>query len=84
MMSEMEEFDDNDIEFIKKLNESSRDEMMELIYDSIINDKMGALDHDAPVENKVAGVQTILDFFKEREEYEKCLELKNIINQLLC
>jgi len=83
-MSEMEEFDDNDIEFIKKLNESSRDEMMELIYDSIINDKMGALDHDAPVENKVAGVQTILDFFKEREEYEKCLELKNIINQLLC
>ena len=58
--------------------------MMELIYSSIIKDKMGALNHDAPVEDKIEGVQNVLNFFKEREEYEKCKELKKIIDKLSC
>ncbi len=81
-MDELGEYDDT--KFIKKIQESSREDMMHLIYDSIVNEKMGALKHNAPVEDKIEGVQKILNFFKEREEYEKCLELKKIIDKLSC
>lgn len=81
-MDDLEEYEAS--KFIKKVQESSREEMMDLIYDSIVNEKMGALKHNAPIEDKIEGVQKILDFFKEREEYEKCLELKKIIDKLSC
>ena len=81
-MDELGEYDET--KFIKKIQESSREDMMHLIYDSIVNEKMGALKHNAPVEDKIEGVQKILNFFKEREEYEKCLELKKIIDKLSC
>ena len=83
-MDELEEYEYDETKFIKKLQESSKDEMMDLIYNSIVNERMGALKHNAPIEDKIEGVQKILDFFKEREEYEKCLELKKIINKLSC
>jgi len=83
-MDELEEYEYEETKFIKKLQESSREDMMDLIYNSIVNDRMGALKHNAPVEDKIEGVQKILNFFKEREEYEKCLELKKIIDKLSC
>lgn len=81
-MDELDEYDAS--KFIKKIQQSSREDMMHLIYDSIVNEKMGALKHNAPIEDKIEGVQKILNFFKEREEYEKCLELKKIIDKLSC
>jgi hypothetical protein len=83
-MDELEENGYDETKFIKKLQESSKDEMMDLIYHSIVNERMGALKHNAPIEDKIEGVQKILDFFKEREEYEKCIELKKIIDKLSC
>lgn len=83
-MNDLDEFDDNEINFIKNLRSSSREDMMEVIYKSIVKDKMGALKHDAPIASKIEGVQSVLDFFKEREEYEKCNELKKIIDKLTC
>lgn len=84
MMDELEEQGYDETGFIKRLYESSHDEMMDLVYNSIVNKEMGALKHNAPIEDKIEGVQKILDFFKEREEYEKCLELKKIIDRLSC
>lgn len=81
-MDELDEYEGNDTKFIKRLHESSKEDMMELIYNSIVKDKMGALKHNAPLENKIEGVESVLNFFKEREEYEKCHELKKIINTL--
>lgn len=83
-MDELEEYEYDETKFIKKLQESSREEMMDLVYNSIVNERMGALKHNAPVEDKIEGVQKILNFFKEREEYEKCFELKKIIDKLSC
>lgn len=83
-MDDLDEYENNETKFIKKLHESSKEDMMELIYSSIIKDKMGALNHNAPVEDKIEGVQNVLNFFKEREEYEKCKELKKIIDKLSC
>jgi len=83
-MDGLEEYENNEIGFMNKLLESSREDMMELIYNSIVRDKMGALKHDAPVEDKINGVNNVLNFFKEREEYEKCFMLKKIIDKLKC
>jgi hypothetical protein len=83
-MNDLDEINGNEKSFIKKLHESSREDLMELIYDSIVNHKMGALQHDAPISEKIEGIQNVLNFFKEREEYEKCGELKKIIDELSC
>jgi hypothetical protein len=43
---------------------------------------MGALKYDGSIKEKIEGVQTVLNFFKENEDYEKCKELKKIIDDL--
>jgi len=79
-MDEIEDYD-NTPGFIKDLQESSKDTMMEMIYDAIINKKHGALSGDSPIETKIDGLNLILNFFKNREEYEKCSEIKKIIDE---
>lgn len=83
-MDDLDEYDNKETDFIKKLQNASKEDMMEIIYKSIIEKSMGALNHDAPVSVKIEGVQIVLDFFKDREEYEKCTELKKIIDKLSC
>lgn len=81
-MDDLGEFEDMRLNFIKGNEITSKQKMMDLMYVAITEEKMGALQHDAPVTEKINGVQTILNFFKENEEYEKCAELKKIINEL--
>lgn len=83
-MDDLDEYDNKETDFIKKLQNASKEDMMEIIYKSIIEKSMGALNHDAPPSVKIEGVQIVLDFFKDREEYEKCTELKKIIDKLSC
>lgn len=82
MMDELEEHDGRPAKFMKEMYQSSKEAMMVMIYNSIVNEEMGALEHDAPMENKIEGVYSVIDFFKDREEYEKCAELQKIINKL--
>lgn len=70
------------IAFIEQLKSSSQEIMMDLIYKAIIKNEMGALKNDSPIEEKIAALQTVLNFFKEKEEYEKCHNLKHIINNI--
>jgi hypothetical protein len=82
-MDELEEYNStNSNQFLKKLQNSSKEDMMELIYNSIVESKMGALKHNGTINDKIEGVQSVLNFFLEREAYEKCLELKKIIIKL--
>jgi hypothetical protein len=81
-MSSIEESPEESRKFIKKLHEASKEDMMEAMYFSIVNGKMGALKHDGTIEEKIEGVQTVLKFFKDNEDYEKCKELKRIIDKL--
>lgn len=81
-MSSIEESPEESRKFIKKLHEASKEDMMEAMYFSIVNGKMGALKHDGSVEEKIEGVKTVLKFFKENEDYEKCKELQKIIDKL--
>ena len=81
-MDDLEEFEDKRINFIKNNDLTSKQNMMELIYSAITEKKHGALKHDAPTSEKIEGVQTILNFFKEIEDYKKCAVLKTIIQDL--
>ena len=81
-MSSIEESPEESRKFIKKLHEASKEDMMEAMYSSIVNGKMGALKHDGSIEEKIEGVKTVLKFFKEKEDYEKCKELQKIIDKM--
>jgi hypothetical protein len=43
---------------------------------------MGALENNTPIEEKIEALQTVIRFFIEREEYERCHELKKIIDKI--
>ena len=81
-MSSIEESPEESRKFIKKLHAVSKEDLMEAMYSSIVNGKMGALKHDGTIEEKIEGVETVLNFFKDNEDYEKCKELKRIIEKL--
>lgn len=70
------------IAFIEKLKSSSREIMMDLIYKAIIEDEMGALKNNTPKEEKIAALETVIKYFAEQEEYERCHELKKIISNI--
>ena len=81
-MSSIEESPEESRKFIKKLHEGSKEDMMEAMYSSIVNGKMGALKHDGSIEEKIEGVETVLKFFKDNEDYEKCKELQKVIKKM--
>jgi hypothetical protein len=70
------------IAFIEQLKSSSKEIMMELIYKAVMENEMGALKNDSPAEEKVAALETVVRYFVEKEEYERCHELKKIINKI--
>lgn len=80
-MDDIEEYDGKDMSFMKDLQESSKETMMEMIYNAVVNKQHGALNHEASSSTKIEGLTSILNFFKEREEYEKCHEIKKIIEK---
>ena len=52
------------------------------IYKAIVENKMGALEANVPREQKIEGLNNLLSWFESREEYEKCGQLKNIIEKI--
>lgn len=80
-MDEIEDHEGTTPRFIKDLQQSSKETMMEMIYDAVVNKKHGALDNSTSVSDKINGLNLVLTFFKNREEYEKCYEIKKIIDK---
>lgn len=72
----------NQDKFINHLLMSNRETMMNMIYKAIIENKMGALEANVPREQKIEGLNNLLSWFESREEYEKCGQLKNIIEKI--
>lgn len=83
----MIDFDDilesgNQDRFMNHLLMSNRETMMDMIYKAIIENKMGALEANIPRSQKLEGLTNLIKWFEHREEYEKCGNLKNIIEKL--
>lgn len=72
----------NQDRFINQLLMSNRETMMNMIYKAIVENKMGALEANVPRQQKIEGLNNLLSWFESREEYEKCGQLKNIIEKI--
>ena len=71
---------ENPFQFFNKLATLSKEHFMELLYRALIDNKMGALqDETTPRQRKIEAINILIKWFEDREEYEKCHRLKNII-----
>lgn len=72
------EFEDN----IGNLIEGSKDTMMNMIYTAIINNEQDALNSNTPSDEKLKALISVLQYFEGTEEYEKCYNLKKIMDKI--
>ena len=66
-----------------KLRYTDYDAFMERLYEALRGDFKDAIHDLTPVEGKQQALATMIDYFQDREEYEKCAELKKIKDSLL-
>jgi len=87
---EMEYFDDsedagfnwNSITYIYGMKHASRNMMMDVVYKAIIENAKLVLHSDTSKTRKIEAIRYILEFFENIEQYEKCAELKKIIDKI--
>ena len=75
----------NDKEFIAKLEELKRrdlDEFMKLALFALKTHPDEAVKDDAPPENKIAALKTLLSHFEEKEEYEDCAFIRDLKKEI--
>jgi len=60
------------------LGELAHEEFMEVFYNLIISSPEDILGYDETPEHKIAKLNHLLEFFEEREQYEKCAKIKDI------
>lgn len=74
----------NDSNRIDKLREGSKETMMNMIYNAVVDEEERALKSETDPDEKVLALTNILNFFLEIEEYEKCSNIKKIIDKIKC
>jgi hypothetical protein len=72
------DFDDN----IGDIIEGSKDTMMNMIYKAIINNEQDALSSNTPSQEKLSALGGVLQYFEGIEEYEKCYNIKKIMDKI--
>ena len=55
-----------------------------MIYNAVVNGEEKALKSETDPEEKVNALNNILNFFIGLEEYEKCSNIKKIIDKIQC
>ena len=74
----------NDSNRIDKLRKGSKETMMNMIYNAVVNEEERALKSETDPDEKVLALTNILNFFLGLEEYEKCSNIKKIIDKIKC
>lgn len=69
---------------IENLREGSKESMMNMIYNAVISDADKAVESNVCASEKVKALNDILRFFVGIEEYEKCSNIKKIIDKIQC
>ena len=84
-MHDLGDFEDSsEQENIESLRDSSKNAMMNIVYNAVIEGEDKAIKSEAPVEEKIEALNNILNFFVKCEEYEKCSNIKKIIDKIQC
>lgn len=67
---------------IQNLIEGSKDTMMNMVYEAIMRNEEDAIYSNTPIEEKVTALNNVLGYFETTEEYEKCYNIKKIIDKI--
>lgn len=60
------------------LGNINRDEIMEIFYNLIISAPSDILNYEENTDSKIEKLNGLLEFFEEREQFEKCAEIKKV------
>ena len=82
-MHNLGDFEDSE-KRIDSLRDKSKTTMMNIVYNAVINGEDKAIKSESPIEEKIEALNNILDFFVKLEEYEKCSNIKKIIDKIQC
>jgi|TARA_B110000093_G_scaffold161713_1_gene183202 hypothetical protein len=84
-MHDLGDFEDSaENDDIESLRDNSKTAMMNIVYNAVIEGEDKAIKSESPVEEKVEALNNILNFFVKCEEYEKCSNIKKIIDKIRC
>ena len=84
-MHDLGDFEDSaENDDIESLRDNSKTTMMNIVYNAVIEGEDKAIKSESPVEEKVEALNNILNFFVKCEEYEKCSNIKKIIDKIKC
>jgi|10_taG_2_1085330.scaffolds.fasta_scaffold40937_2 hypothetical protein len=67
---------------LEDLERDSVDKYMRICYGVLIAGPKEMLDHSADLDLKLKGINKLIHYFQEREEYEKCTELQKLKEML--
>ena len=80
--SEDHDFNWNSITYIYGMKHASRNMMMDVVYKAITENAKLVLHSHTAKSRKIEAIRYILEFFENIEQYEKCAELKKIIDKI--
>ena len=73
---------DDLIRKIEELKKKDLDSYYNLVFESIINFPDDAVEDDSPKENKVSALNKLINYFEQKEEYERCHKLKKLLDRI--
>ena len=68
--------------YLDKIERDSLDKYLRVCYNVLVSSPSQMLDHDADVQLKLRGINKLIKYFEEKEEFEKCTELKRLRDML--
>lgn len=61
------------------LRHTDFDAFMNLLYDALQNELSGAIFDQTPTQEKQEALNSMIQYFQDREEYEKCAVLRDMV-----
>ena len=58
--------------------------MMEMVYETIMVNVDDAIKSETPIDEKLKALTSIIKYFEDLEAYEKCANIKKIIEDITC
>jgi hypothetical protein len=68
--------------YLDKIERDSLDKYLRVCYNVLISSPSQMLLYDADTQLKLKGINKLIMYFEEKEEFEKCVELKRLRDML--
>jgi len=65
-----------------QLRYTDYDAFMDRLFEALTGEFKDAINDVAPKESKLQAINSMIDYFSDKEEYEKCAQLHRIVVQL--